>query len=686
MQIRLQHKTISEGMPPSSKQNSPLSERILTMSKPTESPTSPTEFVGICTSQTNWEKVPDPVNKTKQKYLEDMEATEEHLKQEEIERAKHVFHCFDNLTFPTYKDFCLQDKAEVALGYGGSAKQLGFKSAAVATYITETFPFKTDIKTGILYFYNAKTWLANAEPYLEYLVNKILCEETKLGHYKNIEFVVKTQTYQTIEFSQKLALENGLLDVETLEFKEYSDDTKNEMPFHYIPVKYDPTATCPQWEEFVKEVITADDIPTLQEWSGYLFLPDYRFHKLMWIVGSGRNGKGVWQRTQETLLGYSNVSHVGLEEFDGNHRFGLIQLHSKLFNPCSEPQTNKVLQTNLLKYATGQDVIEAELKGSNKRLAFTNTSKITILANKFPRVNDQTVAFRERRLFLNFPNQFLGKEVIANIEKNWLQGEHDERSGILNWCLTGLQRLLCNGIFTTSKTQAETELDFLRASDSISAFINETATYDKTLLTSIEDVKTAYNSYCDFYGLDVENEKRLAVKLSDLPHVKHTAKRIEGIQHKVWEGVNFKILKEIDENNPKEVGQTKLSVKTVTAVTAVTPITLPDISHEKSIKIEERETGVTGVTPVTTSKPVSNNTKTMDSKTVFFERLASNDVHKCDGLVKGHDCGFEAQFKTPDSFYCKSCLTRIGKDCYSNGFLLVERNQPETENLDGEGF
>lgn len=667
-------------------QNNTLSERILTMSKPTETPTSSTDFIGIQTSKTNWEKVPDPVNKTKQEYLEDMEATEERLKQEEIERAKHVFHCFDTVKFPTYKDFCLQDASEVALGYGGSAKQLGFKSAAVGQYIVKELPFKTDIATGILYFYNGKTWLANAEPYLEYIVNQILQTETKQGHYKNIEFVVKTLTYQTIEFSQKLACENGLLDVETLEFTEYSDKTANEMAFHYIPIFYDPKATCPQWEEFVKQVITSDDITTLQEWSGYLFYPNYGFHKLMWIVGSGRNGKGVWQRTLETLLGYSNVSHVGLEEFDGNHRFGLIQLHGKLFNPCSEPQTNKILQTNLLKYATGQDTIEAELKGSNKRLAFTNCAKITVLANKFPRVNDQTIAFKERRLFLNFPNQFLGKEVTANIEKNWLQGEHDERSGILNWCLTGLQRLLCNGVFTTSKTQEETELAFLRASDSISAFINETATYDKTLLTTMEDVKTAYNSYCDFYGLDVENEKRLAVKMTDLPHVKHIKKRIEGEQKKVWTGVTFKILVEKDEPDEIEALQTTLEPKSGTAGTVGTAITLPCITQEKSIKIEERETGVPSVPPVPTSKPVSNNTKTVNSKSIFFERLAPNDIHKCDGLVKGRDCGFEAQFKTPDSFYCKSCLTRIGKDCYSNGFLLVERNQPETGNLDGERF
>jgi phage/plasmid-associated DNA primase len=129
--------------------------------------------------------------------------------------------------------------------------------------------------------------------------------------------------------------------------------------------------------------------------------------------------------------------------------------------------------------------------------------------------------------------------------------------------LASLQRLINNGVFTTSKTQAETELAFLRASDSISAFINETATFNKNLLTAMSEVKEAYNAYCDFYGLDVETEKKLAYKMTDLPHVKHTTKRLEGELKKVWLGVNFKVLAENNdsatENEPSKAKQATLS-------------------------------------------------------------------------------------------------------------------------------
>ena len=72
------------------------------------------------------------------------------------------------------------------------------------------------------------------------------------------------------------------------------------------------------------------------------------------MVGTGRNGKGVWQRIMEAILGKDNISGVGLEEFDGNHRFAIKQLYGKLFNPCSEPSTKKALQTNLLKKPQGK--------------------------------------------------------------------------------------------------------------------------------------------------------------------------------------------------------------------------------------------------------------------------------------------------------------------------------------------
>lgn len=486
---------------------------------------------------------------------------------------------------------------ESCCDYNPDGRQTIFKPALAAGLISKKERFLTDLETGILYYYDGRTWIRNGENHLKVVVGFVLGDENKTSHYNNIIHHLTSITMEKIVLSKKLALENGLLNVETGEFEEYTERSKYEIPFIQLNIKYDPAAECPNWLEFVKQVVNQDDILTLQEWSGYCLLPNYSFHKIMWIVGSGRNGKGVWQRTIENILGSDNVGNVGLEEFDGAHRFSMAKLYGKLVNFCSEPQTKKELQTNLLKYATGQDTIEAELKNKQSTLKFKNTAKITVLANKFPRVSDQTTAFKERRLFLKFPNEFTGANTIRDIEQNWLT-INDERSGIFNWMLQGLKRLLEQGHFSTSQTQEQTELEFLRASDSVSAFVNECASYDRHYITTREEAKTAYEAYCDYYGLEVENDKRFSQKIKDTPKIKDTSKRIEGKKARVWEGVNFKIFAEEEQETLSEAQQTLTFKESGTGGTDGTRTLSRPNSQKNSSNIEQYKTSVPSVPSV----------------------------------------------------------------------------------------
>jgi P4 family phage/plasmid primase-like protien len=457
-----------------------------------------------------------------------------------------------------------------------------FRPGMVAQWLHENDHFKTDRETDILYFGDVKTgkWTEKGETTLKEILAKILGIENRESHFRNILHDLKSLSYTNISFSRKIACENCLLDVETQTTTSFNID---EMAFHEIPVKYDPTAKCPNWEAFIKEVVNPDDLPTIQEWSGFLLLPDYRFHKLLWIYGEGRNGKGRWVITMEAILGEKNVSGIGLEEFDGNHRFALKQLYGKLFNPCSEPTTNRALQTSLLKKATGQDTIEAEIKGKQGRLSFRNYAKITVLANRFPKVNDQTTAFKERRLFIKFPNEFTGKDQIQNIEANWLT-VNDERSGILNWMLEGLKRLLENGCFTESKTQQETEIEFQRHSDTISAFLNELGIFDKNLVTTRSEAFDSYKNYCDVLGLEAENEKKFTARLKETPKISLTTIS-KPKRERAWKGISFK---QIDDDGH---------------VTNVTDVTGKGVFYPLNIssfqKREESSTRVTTVTSVT---------------------------------------------------------------------------------------
>jgi P4 family phage/plasmid primase-like protien len=483
--------------------------------------------------------------------------------------------------YPYYPQFC--DNPE---------KREGFKPARVAEWLSKNEHFKRDQETDILYYYDGKTWIPNGETYLEKILIKILQEENRTSHYNNILHVLKGSCCDRLTFSNKLATPNGLLDVETLELTE---NTPEEMPRFSIQTEYIKGSECLQWQEWLNQTMpNKEDQMTLQEWSGYILLPDYRFHKLLYNYGGGRNGKGTWERTIQAVIGLSNCSEVGLEEFDGNHRFALYQLYGKLFNSCSEPIVHKdyVLQTSIIKKVTGQDVISAERKGCDKRVEFPNTAKMTISANKFPKVEDTSIAFTERRLFLVWANQFLeGQGQIQYIEKNWLEGEHDERKGILCWMLEGLQRLLSNGKFSTSKTQQETELLFQRASDTIGAFVKETAQYGKMFAITRKAAKEAYENYCEFYGLKAENDRDFTSRLEQTAKI--SKGKISG--ERAWKGVTFKNL---TEENQEEENKSLDSFGKGTEGTDGTLQTCSDTQTNPRCKIEQVENGVPSVPSV----------------------------------------------------------------------------------------
>ena len=108
--------------------------------------------------------------------------------------------------YPTYATFC--DDPE---------KQEGFKPGRVAKWLFQNEHFKTDRKTEILYYGDGEkgVWLQDGEVKLQELLSKILGEDNKAAHYNNILHDLKGLSYCDIEFSHKIAVDNGLLDVET---------------------------------------------------------------------------------------------------------------------------------------------------------------------------------------------------------------------------------------------------------------------------------------------------------------------------------------------------------------------------------------------------------------------------------------------------------------------------------------
>ena len=354
-----------------------------------------------------------------------------------------------------------------------------------------------------------------------------------------------------------LPMQNGLFNLLTGDLTAFDP----EQVFTYkLDIKYDPENMCPNWLEFIKEVVTEEDIPLLQEMMGYCLLAAIPFHKMFWLYGTGRNGKGVVIRTLEKVLGADSCGSLNLSEFREGRRFSLCQLYGKLINVSSEPPLSKYgLPTTVLKMVTGEDTIKAEMKGKNERLSFVNVSKLFIIGNHFPKVEDNSLGWWDRVIVLKFPYSFEGNKCIPNIEKNWIP---EELSGVFNWMLEGLYRIRENNGFSSSKSTEETKAEFMKVSDPFNAWIIECCNMIPNAYITHEDAFTNYLEYCDELGADRDSKRGFYAKMRQVPKVKDVQKKVAGQSPRVFEGITLKI-----------DGQIVLNDEKVTEVTEVTGFT-----------------------------------------------------------------------------------------------------------------
>ena len=417
---------------------------------------------------------------------------------------------------------------------------------AILNELNDLFTFKTPTDLEDIYYYDngvyknaehmikglVETWLG--EHGTTYIINEVLGHIQRKSYCDRSEF----NKYQGL-----VPVQNGLLDLKTLKLQSFD---KNQVFTYKLNTAYNADAECPIWEKFVLEILNREDIPLLQEWMGYCLLPTMPKNKMMWFYGTGRNGKGRVIATLEAIFGLENCAALELSEFDGEHRFALPQLYGKMINVSSEPTTQKELQTALLKKITGEDTLDAEVKNKQRRLKFKNTAKPIVLGNKFPKVPDTTVAFWDRVLAIKFPNAFIGKNQIDNIERKWL-GDPQELSGILNWMLTGLHALLCQNDFSKSKTTEETTIEFKRISDTIGAWLQEKTQINPEKYTIRTEAFEHYKTYCDDIEAAPETKTKFTQRLKDTPRIRDSSVRENDKKERAW--LNLELLP-----NPNDTG------------------------------------------------------------------------------------------------------------------------------------
>ncbi len=421
---------------------------------------------------------------------------------------------------------------------------------------------RTDRMTHLMFSYNDGAYAQDGEE----VIQELLVKE-RGSSYRTSELTTAVQMVQALTFTDLedppnhlLCVRNGILNLETLTLSGHS-------PAYFftskLPVDFKPDAKCPIFMEHLEKILPDPKRRMcLQEAFGYCLLRGMPYHKLFFLVGSGRNGKGTLVRTLADIIGKRNVSAIPLEMLP--MRFQVTNLYSKLVNVSSEPKAKNYLDTEILKKATGEDPIDGEIKGKQRPIQFMNYAKFIIQANKLPKVSDSSTAWWERVIIIEFTEEFTSEngKLVPNIEQKWLTSE-EERSGILNWMVEGLRRLQVQNGFTKSEDMIDAERDYRRYSDPIACFLEDCCKVKVGLITSKADLYDAYKEYSEQNEFDILSVNAFNERVRKMPRTRSENRRIEGKVCKAWIGIALK-----DANAENGQG----SLENVTEVTKVTDL------------------------------------------------------------------------------------------------------------------
>ena len=240
-----------------------------------------------------------------------------------------------------------------------------------------------------------------------------------------------------ILFAAKLAVANhtyiptlsGYVEIDG-EFVKHVSAIKEFGITYVLECEHDPFAKCPLFDKFLAEALPNPDVRSyLQEYSGYTLLGDTRHQLAAWLDGDGGTGKGSYLQVMSAL--HRQTVALSINSLDG---FKLTGLQSASLVCVDETPTR--IDEERLKTLISGDSIQIHRKYRDV-ITVRPSAKWIIICNGFPSITDQSDGFWRRSLIFPFTvkpkvkTPLLAEKIIS-----------EELSGVLNWAVAGLQRLL----------------------------------------------------------------------------------------------------------------------------------------------------------------------------------------------------------------------------------------------------
>jgi putative DNA primase/helicase len=306
-------------------------------------------------------------------------------------------------------------------------------------------------------------------------------------------------------------LQNGTFEFDPDLYNSLRHHSKADFLTYQLGFEYDERAQAPIFQKFLDRVLPEEELQLfLAEYLGYIFTKKKQLNleMMLFCYGNGSNGKSVLFGIVSALLGKENVSNYSLQNLTSDRGYQRAKIADKLVNYASEISVK--LEQSVFKLLSSGEPVEARLP-YGEPFIMDNYAKFIFNCNELPRDVEQTNAFFRRIMPLPFRIEIKEDERDTQLATKIIESE---LSGIFNWVLVGLERLLKNKAFTKSAIVEQLQKEYRTSSDSVLLYIEEEGF--KPSLDNTLTLKTLYESYKAFsldYGLRPVSAKTLAERL-----------------------------------------------------------------------------------------------------------------------------------------------------------------------------
>lgn len=303
-------------------------------------------------------------------------------------------------------------------------------------------------------------------------------------------------------------LKNGTFEV-SQEGNSLKDFDRQDFLTYQLPFSYRPDATAPMFKAYLDQVLPEKELQNvLAEYMGYVFARELKLEKCLLLYGSGANGKSVFFEIACALLGEENVSNFSLSNLaqENNRPF----IANKLLNYGSEIRAN--IESDIFKQLVSGEPIQARLKHGNS-IVIKDYARLMFNCNELPPNVEHSEAYFRRFLIVPFNVTIPENERNPELAKSIIE---NELSGVFNWVIAGVDRLIKNKGFTQSETVSNSIKQYKQESDSVYLFMTEGVYGKSDKFNLLKFIYDDYKVVCKDNGCMPLNKRNFQKRLERL--------------------------------------------------------------------------------------------------------------------------------------------------------------------------